>query len=227
MSGGGQRRPTNTRMGQRQDTRHGRPFALVTAVLALSGALLTTACGVVFTAQGRYLLAQKNRTEVPGHYEPFTFPDFLALPALSAEYPAAEWGLVRAHSGRAVSLEGYLAEVRQVHDGLNYGRWPWDGDLHLHLREQPQPHCFPGGARGAQVVTEVTPPFQPPRNGWSLDALRALCEGQGRIRVSGWLLHDFQHLDGVGRWRASAWEIHPITRIEVWDPARQQWQPLP
>jgi hypothetical protein len=66
------------------------------------------------------------------------------------------------------------------------------------------------------------------------------------VRLSGWLLYDFQY-DGVHRsadplrwmwnrfglkrpyrpdgpvsiWpRLSGWEIHPVTRIEVWDDAR-------
>jgi hypothetical protein len=76
-------------------------------------------------------------------------------------------------------------------------------------------------------VTKVTPLSRPPKTGWSLEALRDLCERQVRVRVSGWLLHDFQHLDGVGRWRASAWEIHPATTIEGWAPDRHVWRPLP
>ena len=215
------------RMRPAPDRPHARWVVFIAALLGLGSGLLTGGCGVFFGAQGRFLLEQKNRTEVPGQYEPLTFQAFIALPALSADYTDSEWVVVRAQSGRAVSLEGYLAEVRQIHDGLNYGWLPWKGDLHLHLRDQPQPGCFPGGARGEQIVTEVTPAFQPPKTGWSLEALRGLCERQARVRVSGWPLHDFQHLDGVGRWRVSAWEIHPVTKIEVWDPERHLWQSLP
>jgi hypothetical protein len=47
------------------------------------------------------------------------------------------------------------------------------------------------------------------------------------VRLSGWLLHDFEHAGPARAWRVSAWEIHPVTAIEVWDEARQAWQPLP
>lgn len=194
--------------------------------LILSGALLLASCGILLPQHG-YLLGVKNRTEVPAEYEPLTFAQFLALPALQLGYEDGDWEAVRAHSARAVSMEGYIAEVRRVRDGWNYGKLPWEGDVHLHLRDQPQPQCFPDGPRGGQVVTEVTPHFQPPKTDWSFEALWDLCQRQVRVRLSGWLLHDFPHLDGVGRWRASAWEIHPVTKIEVWDSERRAWHVLP
>jgi hypothetical protein len=69
--------------------------------------------------------------------------------------------------------------------------------------------------REGQILTEVTPHFQAPKTGWSDEALWDLCQRQVRVRISAWLMHDFQHLDGVGRWRASVWEVHPVTRVEV------------
>ena len=194
--------------------------------LVLSGVLLLASCGIL-SPQYRYLLEVKNRIEVPAVYEPLTFAQFLALPVLPLGYEDGDWEAVRAHTARAVSMEGYIAEVRRVRDGWNYGPLPWKGDVHLHLRDRRQPQCFPDGPRGGQLVTEVTPHFQPPKNGWSDEALWDLCQHQVRVRLSGWLLHDFPHLDGVGRWRASAWEIHPVTKIEVWDPGRQAWHVLP
>ena len=190
-------------------------------------ALLVSGCAVFFGAQGRYLIEQKNREEVPSHYESLTYAEFLALPALTDHYSEQDWTIVRQESLRAVRLEGYIAEVRQIFDGPMYGEWPWEGDFHVHLRERPQPQCFPPGPRHDQIVTEVTPHFQPPRTGWSEAVLRGLCNRQVRVRISGWLLHDYQHADGVSRWRATPWEIHPVTRIEVWDPERQTWQAVP
>ena len=83
------------------------------------------------------------------------------------------------------------------------------------------------GLQGEQLVTEVTPAFQSPTIGWSLEALRNLCERQARVWVSGWLFFDPPHARDIGLWRASAWETHPVTRIEVWGPKRQAWQRLP
>ncbi|MFN3476379.1 MAG: hypothetical protein ACK4Z6_02330 [Candidatus Methylomirabilales bacterium] len=178
-------------------------------------------------AQLSYLIEQKNRVAIPSRYEPLTFGEFLALPSLPAEYTASDWGLVLAHTGRSVSLEGYIAEVIPAMDGATYGRPPEEGGVHLHLRETRQPGCFPGGPRGRQLVAEVTPHFHPPKTRWAYDALLDLCQRQVRVRLLGWLLHDYQHVQDVGVWRASAWEIHPVTKIEIWDPERQSWQPLP
>jgi len=116
--------------------------------------------------------------------------------------------------------------VIQAADGATYGRPPDQGDLHVHLRAARQPQCGVGGLRNQQIVTEVTPHFQPPTTGWSYEALLDLCQRQARVRISGWLLHDYQHIRDIGAWRASAWEIHPVTSIEVWSPEREEWQRL-
>jgi hypothetical protein len=186
------------------------------ALLGIAYAVATVILGAT-PWQSLYLGVQKHRTTVPAAYEPWTWAQFLALPAVPRAYREADWATVRAFSARAISLEGYLAEVMRQRDG----------DVHLHLRHMPAPQCFPPGPRGEQIVTEVTPAFQPPQTGWSDDALLALCQRQVRVRLSGWLLHDFPHGRDIGRWRASAWEIHPVTAIEMWDDARQAWQPLP
>jgi len=118
------------------------------------------------SVQRSYLTEQKNRVESPSHYEPIPFEAFLALPALPARYTASDWEIVRRHTQRGVSVEGYIAEVIAATDGATYGRPPAEGDFHLHLRATRQPECSPGGPRGAQLVTEVTPHFQPPKTGW-------------------------------------------------------------
>ncbi len=179
------------------------------------------------TVQRSYLIEQKNRVDVPSYYEPLTFADFLALPALSERYTASEWEIVRTYTQRAVTVEGYIAEVIAVRDGATYGRPPAEGDFHAHLRATRQPECSPGGPRGEQLVTEVTPHFQPPKTGWSYEALLDLCRRQVRVRISGWLLHDYPHVRDIGDWRASAWEIHPVTQIEVQDAEQHTWRAVP
>ncbi len=179
------------------------------------------------SVQRSYLIEQKNRVETPAQYEPMTFADFLGLPALGARYTASDWQVVRTYTQRAVSLEGYIAEVIHPRDGATYGRPPDEGDFHVHLRDTREPQCAPESPRDRQIVTEVTPHFQPPKTGWSHKALLDLCRHQVRVRISGWLMHDYQHVRDVGDWRASAWEIHPVTNIEVWDSVRGGWQRLP
>jgi hypothetical protein len=83
------------------------------------------------TPQHRYLDEQKNRTAIPAHYEPLTFAEFLALPAVPERYTAPDWEIVSAQTQRNVSLAGYIAEVIQAADGATYGRPPEQGDLHV------------------------------------------------------------------------------------------------
>jgi hypothetical protein len=186
------------------------------SLLGIAYAVATVALGAT-PWQYLSLVVQKHRTTVPVAYEPWTWVDFLALPTLPRAYRAPDWATVHGYTARAIRLEGYIAEAY---------RWR-DGDVHVHLRATPSPHCFPAGPRQAQIVTEVTPAFQARHTGWSAAVLRALCEQQVRVRLSGWLLHDFEHAGPARAWRVSAWEIHPVTAIEVWDEARQAWQPLP
>jgi hypothetical protein len=44
------------------------------------------------------------------------------------------------------------------------------------------------------------------------------------LRISGWLLYDYEHVPVIGIQRASVWEIHPITKIEV--KKKGQWVDL-
>jgi hypothetical protein len=58
---------------------------------------------------------------------------------------------------------------------------------------------------------------------WSTQALQAL-KGH-RVRVKGWMLFDFEHVDESentapkrrDNWRATAWEIHPLTDMTILD----------
>lgn len=195
-----------------------RHSALITRLFALSlGAFPSIAASD--TAQHRFLIAQKNRREILGGCEPLTFEAFLALPGLPTEYTDTDWPTAKAQISRAVSLEGCIAEVFQAFDGVTYGVAPEDGDFHVHLRPELPPHCYGGKACGKQLVVEVTPHFQGPATGRTMDRLLARGDRQAKVRVSGWLLHDHQRIRDVGDWRGSTWEIHPVTPIAVKQPA--------
>jgi hypothetical protein len=194
--------------------------ALWSAVIILAagavGYVMTRAIAGASAWQYGYLIQHKRRVTIPSSYEPLTWDDFLALPALPKAYGAADWDTVQAYSARGVSLEGYIAETLRMRDG----------DLHVHLRSTPSPQCFPKGHREEQIVMEITPAFQPPTTGWSSAVLQDLCERQLRVRIAGWLMHDFPHT-GDHTWRATMWEIHPVTCLEVWDDAHHAWQVIP
>jgi hypothetical protein len=139
-----------------------------------------------------------------------------ALPKLPKAYGAADWATAQAYSARGLSLEGYLAETFHRPDG----------NVHVHLQSMPSPQCCPKGHHAAQIVTEVTPAFQPPTTGWSSAVLRDRCDRQRRVRISRWLLHEFPHTGSHTR-RATTGEIYPVTRLEVWDDDHHAWQLIP
>jgi len=76
-----------------------------------------------------------------------------------------------------------------------------------------------------RMIVEVTPRLRAMAAArgleWSTQALLAL-KGH-RVRIRGWMLFDFEHVDESENtapkrhenWRATAWEIHPVTDITV------------
>ena len=178
----------------------------------------------------RHLRQAKERTAVPETVTPFTFADFVALPHAR---PLAEFARLER---RAVSLDAYLflASVSS------------DGDYHLSLSDSAW-STLPGD--GKTITVEVTPQFLRGSANWSWEPLSAALRplswyyppwpgGPRRVRISGWLLYDFQYdepfvrqkaglLPGPIGVRLTGWEIHPVTRIELWDDSRAAFVEYP
>lgn len=171
--------------------------------------------------EARHLRDMKDRRDPPGALQPMTVADFAALPRFT---PVAEYsGLER----RGAVIEGYLQRMQRS----------TDGDFHLELVE-----TIPTGHKEPYVTAEITPRGGGPPWAWSdlewtlrpwrSPAMRPWNAPPARIRVSGWLLYDYQHEAGPRprgsrEPRVSAWEIHPVTAIEVWNERRAAWEPLP
>lgn len=212
-------------------------LALVLAYLHLVGS------GPFASRESRHLRAMKERTARPTSVTPYRFADIVALPhgtALASYAPLER---------RAVRIEGHVAGMMRS----------TDGDLHLEITAIPRV----AGDRDTEYVTaEVTSAFQK-SNGWNWESLRqAFVPASGgpsfdratpRVRISGWLLYDWQY-DGLPArdplretwnhirpgprgfkrrdkptpiWpRVSGWEIHPVTAIEVWDEATGRYRRL-
>src|SRR5215467_2576452 len=83
-----------------------------TTVTLLVAWLGLCAAGVPASALGRhtpqhhYLTEQKNRTDIPAHYEPLTFAEFLALPAVPERYTPPDWETVRTQTQRGGQPRG-------------------------------------------------------------------------------------------------------------------------
>lgn len=202
------------------------------AALTLSFGAVTLLTGLALLGKGpgvprelRHLRAGKSRTAPPATYVAWTTDSFVALPhgrPLTVYAPLER---------RGVSLEC------RVQRALLAG----DGDLHLELVETPRE---PGGRDTSYVTAEVSPQWRRP-GGWTSEGLIAVMRpnrgavtpfesGPTRMRVSGWLLYDYQYDTPPTSWalqnlsdRLTGWEIHPVTRIEAWDEARGAWRELP
>ena len=199
--------------------------AVIVGIVGLFGYLHLLGKGPFVTLAARHLRAMKDRTESPATIAPATFAEFEALPHRLAvgEYSAFE--------RRGVSLEGHVQHLLRAADG----------DLHLELAPTWR---APGAPDTAYVTGEISAAWRRGSAGWSYDALaRAFRPSRGgatawdggtaRVRLSGWLLYDFQYDDPPIAQahpqapRLTGWEIHPVTRIEVWDDARAAYVEVP
>lgn len=198
-------------------------FVLGAAVLALALGLLGLAPGAA--PEARHLRQMKARTSEPDRYVPYTLADFHALPhGLAVPYRARRESV-------AVSFECWNQRMMMA----------GDGDAHLELVASERAS---GGRDTVYVTGEVTPAFRR-GGGWSYDRLLQVFRpnhggqtpwegGPARVRVSGWLLYDYQYDHVPTSWslqnaapRATGWEIHPVTRIERWNEATAAWIEVP
>lgn len=173
----------------------------------------------------RLLREGKQRVTAPARPSPATFADFRALPHTA---PLAE---VRALQSRGVVVEGRVQRML----------WAGDGDLHLELVDAARGPTSPDTT---YVTAEITPRWRGDSHGWSYEALVAALRpnhgggsawdaGPARVRLTGWLLFDFQYDRVPSSWalqhqspRLTGWEIHPVTRVERWDEAAGTWREI-
>ncbi len=169
----------------------------------------------------RHLRDMKDRIEEPAAVEPTTFAAMADLPRqLSvAEYSGIE--------RRAVSLDGYVQRMVRASDG----------DLHLEI--VPAQHR-PDDPPFLYVTAEITPQWHRHSSSWRYARLGELFRptrgtvtawerGTRRVRISGWLLYDYEYPDFTSptNRRVSSWEIHPVTRLEWWDDALGRFSEYP
>ena len=163
----------------------------------------------------RHLREMKERVDPPDSLRAVTAVEMDSLPTgwSVAEYSALE--------RRGVSLEGYVQRMVRASDG----------DVHLEIVATPRAS---GGPDTAYVTGEITDRWRRRTPGLDWDRLASTfrpnhgsatpwIEGPRRVRVSGWLLFDFQnaqrpsHYSRIHGARLTGWEIHPVSRIERWN----------
>jgi hypothetical protein len=155
----------------------------------------------------------KNRTDEPAP------ADYIAVNwAAMNSLPAAQ---VNAIQGAPVEVVGYLShEVKAQTDPPGESTncnllQPDEVDWHIYLTQQPNQPIQDA------IIVETTPRVRP-HHKRTTQMLEAYVNANKPVRISGWLMYDFEHLADVGTERSTVWEVHPITRIEVQN-ARAAW----
>jgi hypothetical protein len=192
-------------------------LSLALGTIALLGFLTIAGRGPLASSEARHLSALKNRRVPPAQAVPITFADLGALPH---GRPLAEYAPLEE---RGVALEGYVQGMLSASDG----------DVHLEVGDTEVPRSWPNYL---YTTAEITAPWRQDSPTWQYERLVANFRPVGsgyrqwdrparRVRLTGWLLYDFQYdtptTATIGR--LTGWEIHPVTRIELWDEARQEF----
>jgi uncharacterized protein YgiM (DUF1202 family) len=152
------------------------------------------------------LNSSKNRTDIPDANS-YISVDWNALAGL----PSSQANKVQ---GAPVAVEGYLSHKVNVEgaESTNCGLTNQDEvDWHMYLTNQPKQGI-------AQAIIVETTPRTRPLHSWNKSTLDALVDSDTRVRMSGWLMYDSEHISAIGTQRATVWEVHPITRIETKGP---------
>lgn len=126
---------------------------------------------------------------------------------------------------QAATIDGYLIGIKKEieppkkpggkgGESCNCHRYQTLFDYHIYMADQP------GVGIDQSVVVEMTPRWRSANPSWGTadngytgyDQILAL--KNQRVRVTGWLLFDQEHVNVIGKARATAWELHPVTKFE-------------
>jgi hypothetical protein len=143
----------------------------------------------------------KNRTDVASSYVAIDWDSMKNLPA----------DKVSEIQGAPVVVTGYLSNKVNVEgkESTNCDLvQPDEVDWHMYLTKAPNQPV------SEALIVETTPRVRPMHK-WTTESLTKYVNQNQPVRVSGWLLYDFEHIDVIGKERAAVWEVHPITKIEV------------
>jgi Bacterial SH3 domain len=181
--------------------------------LVINGTQVCGPEGDTSDANAQALNDNKNRTDVPGtsDYVEIKWDDLKNLPA----------DRVADFQGAPVMVVGFLSHQVKVETGGE------STNCHLHSPDEVDWHMYLTNAQAQgiadAVIVETTPRTRPAHK-WTTASVGAFVDSSTQIRISGWLMFDFEHTDVIGTQRVTVWEVHPITRIEVQE--NGQWVDL-
>ncbi|MFZ3263311.1 MAG: SH3 domain-containing protein, partial [Terriglobales bacterium] len=187
---------------------HAARVAAVPQPLVIGGNEVCPAAGNSTNPKMIKLDSQKNRTDIPEAtaYIPVDWDVLKGLPSNSPDDL----------QGAPVTVVGYLSHRINVEDKapgestncnlLNDDEVDW----HIYLTSSPNQGI-------SQAIIVETTPRTRPLHKWDKSVLDGLVNTNEQVRISGWLMYDFQHISEIGTQRATVWEVHPVTRIEMSD----------
>jgi hypothetical protein len=166
-------------------------------------------CGPLGTAgnddKKKALNRNKNRTDIPAGsaYVPVEWASLRDLPVTHSEdLPGAPVVMENIFLVHKVKPEG----AESPNCGLTD---PDEVDWHIYTSDTAGVDDI-----SKAVIIETTARTRPLHK-WQQSDLAKLVNKNVPVRISGWLLYDYEHVPVIGTQRASVWEIHPITKIEV------------
>jgi hypothetical protein len=166
-------------------------------------------CGPLGTAgsddKKKALNRNKNRTDIPDGtaYVPVEWASLRDLPVNHSEdLPGAPVVMENIFLVHKVKPEG----AESPNCGLTD---PNEVDWHIYTSDTAGVDDI-----SKAVIIETTARTRPLHK-WQQSDLAKLVNKNVPVRISGWLLYDYEHVGVIGTQRASVWEIHPITKIEL------------
>ena len=172
--------------------------------LVINGETVCGPTGKASDDKKKTLNRNKNRTDIPGDdaYVKIDWDQLRDLPTNRADDLP----------GAPVVVEGFLVHkvkpegAESPNCGLND---PSEVDWHMYTTDTANLDNI-----SKAVIVETTPRTRPLHK-WVKADLDKVVNKNVPVRISGWLLYDYEHVSVIGSQRASVWEIHPITKIEV------------
>jgi uncharacterized protein YgiM (DUF1202 family) len=157
--------------------------------------------------QQRQVLNQnKNRTDTPD----------------AASYVTIDWNSLKTlpknrvsdFQGAPVVVQGFLSHKINVENSGSgestncHLTGDNEVDWHMYLTNSPAQQI-------SQAIIVETTPRTRPSHSWTVDGLTPVVDSNTPVRISGWLMYDFEHVGVIGSQRATVWEVHPVTKIEI------------
>jgi hypothetical protein len=195
---------------------HAARVAAVPQPLVIGGREVCAAAGNSSDPKMIKLDSQKNRTDIPKAtaYIPVDWDVLKGLPIQSPDDLQGAPVMLAGYLSHGINVEnkgpGESANCNLVNDD--------EVDWHVYLTSAPNQ------AISQAIIVETTPRTRPLHT-WDKSVLDGLVNTNKQVRISGWLMYDFQHVPEIGTERATVWEVHPITRIEVTD-GNGGWQDI-